>query len=124
MQTHNSNKQKSITYDLEKRTTEFAKNLILLCAKESITTVKKPIVEQVLRSATSVGANYREANGADSKRDFRSKISICKKEAKETMFWIELLEALSTQKVALHVLWTEAHELSLIFSSITRKLRD
>ncbi len=118
------NNKKEEKFDLEKRTTEFAKQILWLCKKESITIISKPIIDQLLRSATSVGANYREANGADSKKDFRNKISICKKEAKETMYWLELLSTISPNKPDLRILWKEAHELTLIFSSITRKLRD
>jgi four helix bundle protein len=66
-----------------------------------------------------VGANYQEANGASSKKDFRSKIYICKKEAKETMYWIRLLMKSSEGlKEDCRVLWREAQELTLIFSKI------
>ena len=119
-----TNDKKAEKFDLEIRTTEFAKKLLLLCKKESITIISKPIIDQLLRSSTSVGANYREANGADSKKDFRNKISICKKEAKETMYWLELLSTVSPNKDDLRILWKESHDLTLIFSSISRKLRD
>lgn len=118
------NDKKDHRYDLEKRTTGFAKQIIYFCKNERITVITKPIIDQLLRSATSIGANYHEANGADSKKDFRNKISICKKEAKETMYWLELLETQSSNKTELRTLWKEAHELTLIFSAISRRLRD
>lgn len=111
-------------FDLEKRTTAFALKILAYCKKEPCSTTAKPVIEQLIRSATSIGANYREANGADSKKDFRNKISICKKEAKETMYWLELLGSISLNKVDLRTLWSEAHELTLIFSAISRRLRD
>jgi four helix bundle protein len=63
-----------------------------------------------------------EANGADSKNDFRNKISICKKEAKETMYWLRIMAESVTETVDdSDRLWKEAHELSLIFGAINRK---
>jgi len=83
-------------------------------------------VSQVIRSSTSVGANYCEANGASSKKDFRNKIHICKKEIQETKYWLELLgEVVSeNQKASLRKLWKEAHELTLIFNKISGTLKN
>lgn len=79
-------------------------------------------MKQLVRSATSIGANYMEANGADSKKDFHNKISICKKESKETMHWLRMLATSAPHlKEDLRMLWQEAKELSLIFGSINRK---
>lgn len=117
------NNQNKTKFDLEHRTTLFAKNTLVHCSKEKVTLCSRSIIEQLIRSSTSIGANYREANGADSKNDFRNKICICKKEAKETMYWIELLSQKSVLKDELRLLWKEACELSLIFGAITRKLR-
>ncbi|SRR5258706_3910353 len=107
-------------YDLEERTTLFSENLIDLCKKAPKNIVTIPIIDQALRSGTSMGANYSEANGASSKKDFRNKIFICKKEGKETMYWLRLL-AKAAKEVAeeCRVLWKEAHELTLIFSKIS-----
>src|SRR3989344_7144665 len=68
-------------YDLEERTAKFGEEIIRLCrtTKKDIITI--PLINQIIRSATSIGANYMEANGASSKKDFRNKIFICKKEA-------------------------------------------
>ena len=73
-----------MAYDLEERTALFAESIISLAGQVKKTVVTLPIISQLVRSGTSIGANYREANGASSKRDFRNKIYICKKEAKET----------------------------------------
>ncbi|KKP49798.1 MAG: hypothetical protein UR42_C0032G0010 [Candidatus Roizmanbacteria bacterium GW2011_GWA2_33_33] len=78
-------------------------------------------IRQLIKSATSIGANYMEANGSVSKRDFKSKISICKKEAKETTYWLRILINLfPNKKDELKILWSEAQELLLIFSAIIK----
>lgn len=106
-------------YDLEERTTKFSKNLIFFLTKIPITFFNKNIINQLLRSGTSIGANYREANGSISKKDFKNKIFICKKETKETKYWIELLaEIETTKKDQLRVFWKEAQEFTLIFGKI------
>ncbi len=71
-------------YDLEERTALFGESVIRLCRKIKQDNIVSPIINQLVRSATSVGANYMEANGASSKRDFINKIFICKKELQET----------------------------------------
>jgi len=106
-------------YDLEERTAIFAERVIDLCKKGANSPVIMPIISQLLRSATSIGANYREANGAASKKDFRNKIFVCKKEAKETEYWLRLLaSAVHDLRDKCRIYWKEAHELTLIFSKI------
>lgn len=106
-------------YDLEERTAVFAEKVISLCKKVKKDAVLLPIVSQLVRSATSIGANYCEANGASSKKDFINKIHICKKEAKETMYWLRILGTSDeSSKDTCKTLWKEAHELALIFSKI------
>ncbi len=106
-------------YDLEGRTRNFSKNIIRLIKTVSINELNRNIINQLLRSATSVGANYAEANGASSKKDFINKIFICKKEIQETKYWIELLaEVEEKTKPQLRIIWKEAHELTLIFNKI------
>jgi len=118
-----NNKIKTAKFDLEERTSKFGEKIVLLCQSLSTTFVSEIIIKQLVRSATSVGANYMEANGADSKRDFRNKLSICKKEAKETYHWLRMLIALFPSKsVELQGLRKESHELILIFSAIIKKL--
>lgn len=110
-------------FDLEERTTKFSEEIIILCKSIKLSITVETIVKQLIRSTTSVGANYMEANGSDSKKDFKNKISICKKEAKETMYWLRLLAiAYPEKKIELRKYWKEAHELALIFASITRKI--
>lgn len=105
---------------MEERTIKFSEDLIKLCGIVKITLTNENIVKQLLRSGTSVGANYNEANGATSKTDFKSKIHICKKEAKETIYWLRLLAGVVDEgiKNKIRVLWQEGKELTLIFSKI------
>src|SRR3989338_1311147 len=106
-------------YDLEERTAEFAEKIIELCKKAPKNTVTIPTISQLVRSGTSIGANYCEANGASSRKDFKNKIFICKKESKETQFWLRILAKASDEvKEECGKLWQEAHELTLIFSKI------
>ena len=76
---------------LEERTKRFAVSIIKLSSKLSKTSETKIICNQIVKSGTSIGANYREANRSVSSADFRNKISICTKEASETQYWLELL---------------------------------
>lgn len=106
-------------YALEERTAKFAEDIIDLCKKISKTTITKPIIDQLIRSGTSIGANYCEANGASSRKDFKNKIYICKKESKETKYWLRLLARTDAQaKEDCRKLWKEAYEFSLIFSKV------
>jgi len=111
-------------YDLEKRTLEFSQTLISFLKKLPNTQILIPLINQCLRAGTSIGANYREANGASSKKDFISKIYICKKEAKETLYWLELIGQSLDQgdlKQECRTLWQEAKEFVLIFGKISSK---
>lgn len=106
-------------YNLEERTAKFGEDVIKLCSQIRLTTIIEPIIKQLIRSATSVGANYMEANGACSKSDFKNKIFICKKEVMETKHWFRMLSvALPDKSEQLKILWKEAQELTLIFSKI------
>jgi four helix bundle protein len=107
-------------YDLESRTRLFSKSIISLCRELPKNEINRPLVNQLVRSATSVGANYREANGASSRKDFKVKIHICKKEAQETHYWLELLEE-SNQVLnpLINPLTDESHQLVRIFGKIT-----
>jgi four helix bundle protein len=83
--------------------------------------VTLPLISQLVDAATSVGANYCEADDAESKKDFRHKIGLCRKEARETKYWFRLIARASPgSKAAARPLWTEAKELHLIFSKIRR----
>ncbi|HLB57488.1 MAG TPA: four helix bundle protein [Gammaproteobacteria bacterium] len=78
-------------YDLEERTALFGKLIIKLCKSLPQNVITKPLIHQLIRSGTSIGANYMEANGASSRKDFRNKIFICKKETQETKHWLRML---------------------------------
>lgn len=111
-------------FDLEERTTVFSERIIQLCRVTPKSSVTIPILDQLIRCGTSIGANYSEANGASSKKDFRNKVFICKKEARETKYWLRLLSG--TVEVPgirnqSQELWNEADELTKIFSSILLK---
>lgn len=105
--------------DLEERTAIFGENIVDLCKRCPKDIITVPILSQLLRSGTSVGANYCEANGASSRKDFKNKIFICKKEAKETKYWLRILAVsrdVEKLKEECRVLWKEAQEFTLIFS--------
>ena len=115
--------QNNKQYDLEKRTFEFAKNV-----REWLHGLKRTVANiedcnQLMRSSGSVGANYIEANESLSKKDFLMRAKICRKEAKESRYWLALLEGLSTgeQEKTRKILSQEATELLLIFSAIINK---
>jgi four helix bundle protein len=111
--------QLSNNYNLTNRTVQFSKSTIILVRGLKIDLISEPIAKQLLRSATSIGANYAEANGASSKKDFKNKIHICKKEAEETKYWLQLLLKCSDKNTAeVELLSREAHELLLIFQKI------
>jgi four helix bundle protein len=119
-QTVNNKSQKK--FDLLERTSKFGMQVIDLSKEIPINHITKPIVSQFIRSGTSVGANYCEAEEASSKKDFKNKICIAKKEAKETMYWLEMIVKAEPQlKEKARPIWKEAHELVLIFSAIIRK---
>ena len=109
-------------YDLKDRTSTLGKSVIKIAKIIPANYITRPLISQLIRASTSIGANYMEADGAESKKDFKHKIALVKKEAKETMRWLEMLKTASPeQENELRNLWKEAHELTLIFSSILRK---
>jgi four helix bundle protein len=113
----------SKVYDLEERTAKFGEKIILLCGSLQENTISKPLILQLVRSATSIGANYMEANGASSKKDFKNKIFICKKEAQETKHWLRMLASYFVdKKPELTTHWRECQELTLIFQKIVNSL--
>src|SRR5688572_20499119 len=113
------NKNTSRVYDLEERTALFAENIICFSKELPKGTITNPLINQLVRSSTSIGANYYEANGAGSRKDFTNKITICKKEARETMYWLRLISStLPDIRIKADVLHQEAKELTLIFSRI------
>lgn len=111
-------------YDLEERTANFGEEIIKFCKKIPENQISKPLILQLIRSGTSVGANYCEADDAESKKDFCHKIGICKKESRETKHWLRMIVVSSPElKEDARKLWQEAKELNLIFNAITNKLK-
>ncbi len=120
-----TNEQVSNKYDLEERTAKFGEQIISLCRVVKKDKLSEPILHQLIRSGTSVGANYMEANGASSKRDFTNKIFICKKEIQETKHWLRMLKSFSPEHIiTIEKLWKEAQELTLIFQKIGSRLKN
>jgi len=110
-------------YDLEERTARFGEDVIDFIKNSSKNIINESIIKQLIRSATSIGANYCEANNASSKSDFRNKIYICKKEANETKYWFRMLSKTNPElKERARKLWQEAQELNLIFQKIVNSL--
>lgn len=108
-------------YDLEERTAKFGEGIIKFLKKLPADHLSKPVMNQLVRSATSTGANYMEANQASSKKDFYNKIRISQKEANETKHWLRMLASIfKEQKEEIRKFWQEAHELTLIFAKISR----
>ena len=111
-------------FDLERRTTEFAKAVIRMCKGLSRSPINDRLVSQAVGSSGSVGANYREANDALGKKDFIQRMKISRREAKESLHWLELiLEANKDRKPEIEPLIKEADELKRILSSIIDKLK-
>jgi len=112
------------SYDLEEKFEQLGERIIVLTKKAAKNAVTLPIISQLVRAGTSIGANYMEANGASSKRDFKNKIHICKKEAKETMHWLRML-AIADQAVKdeCRVLWQETQGYAKMFSKILSTIK-
>ena len=109
---------------LEIRTRKFAINIVKLSTALSYTKENGVIKNQITKSGTSVGANYREANRARSKADFYNKIKICESETNETIFWLEVIRELNILSAAeLRPMLQEANEFLAIFTSIGIKLK-
>lgn len=106
-------------YDLEERTAKFGEEVIKFCQSIPKNEITRPIISQLVNCATSVGANYCEADNAESKKDFKHKIGICKKESRESMHFLRM-SAIAVPETTdrARKLWQEAKELNLIFNQI------
>ncbi|OGM90582.1 four helix bundle protein [Candidatus Wolfebacteria bacterium RIFCSPHIGHO2_01_FULL_48_22] len=119
------NRLSDTTYNLEERTAAFGEKIIKLCRSIPQDVITKPIINQLIRSGTSIGANYMEANAASSRKDFKNKIFICKKESQETQHWLRMMaQCVPGKKEEIRNLWKEVHELILIFGKIVSTLRN
>ena len=113
---------KQFKQELEERTRKFAVRIIVLSTKLPNTPEGKVVRNQITKSGTSVGANYREANRARSKADFKNRIAICESEASETQYWLEVvaeMKWLSSDELKNE--YDECGELIAIFVSIGKK---
>ncbi|HOX10572.1 MAG TPA: four helix bundle protein [Candidatus Moranbacteria bacterium] len=122
MTNQNQNQNDKNKYNLAERTSKFGCEVIIFVKKIKENNINRSITSQLIRSATSIGANYMEADCAESKKDFVHKIGICKKESKETTYWLHMLATAEPNNADYcRKLWKEAHELTLIFSSIAKR---
>jgi len=115
---------KNIKYDLEERTARFSEDILSFNQQVRRNMVNAHIIYQLTRSGTSIGANYCEANGACSKKDFKNKIHYCKKESKETEYWLRMINKSNPEHIkSIMKLRQENHEFTLIFSKILSSMR-
>lgn len=118
-------KPRNPNYDLDERTSRFAEQIIDFCKSLRQDLITKPIISQLVRAGTSIGANYSEADEASSKKDFINKMTIAKKEIKETKYWLRIVAyTLPETKEKVRPLWEEGHELNLIFATIVRNAKN
>jgi four helix bundle protein len=110
------------TFDLEDRTARFGESVIAFAKRTPVNLITTPLIAQLVRSGTSVGANYVEADDADSKKDFHFKIGLARREARESKHWLRMIVAAEPgMKDSARPLWQEAKELNLIFGTIRRQ---
>ena len=108
-------------YDLEERTANFGEAILEFAKRIPVSEVTPSLIDQLVRAGTCIGANYCEADDAESKKDFRHKIGIRRKESKETKHWLRMVaSAEPALKDDARVPWQEAKELNLIFGKIRR----
>lgn len=115
--------QNSKRYDLEERTLNYARRTIEFVNELPKTLTNNEVIKQLVRSAGSVGANYIEANESLSKKDFIMRVKICRKEAKETRYWLKLVDCNKETEKTNHYLIQEATELMKIFGAILEKTK-
>ncbi len=119
-----SDKTQEKKWDLEERTAKFGEDIIKFCKKVPRNPITNPLITQLVKAGTSVGANYCEADNAESKKDFRHKIGIVKKESRESKYFIRMIAVAAPElKDEARPLWQEDKELNLIFNSIYRKVK-
>lgn len=108
-------------YDLEERTAQFGEAILDFANAIPRTPVTRPLIEQLVACGTSIGANYCEADAAVSKKEFRLRCGTCKKEARETKYFLRMVvRAVPELKAQARPLWQEAKEFHLIFAKIWR----
>lgn len=108
-------------FDLEERTSVFGEDVINFAKQIPQNPINNPLITQFVKAGTSIGANYCEADSAESRKDFEHKMGICKKESKETRYWLRMIaRACPELKDRARILWKESNELLLIFSKIIK----
>jgi four helix bundle protein len=108
-------------FDLAERTAAFGEQIIAFALTVPETSVTRPLINQLVRAGTSIGANYLEADDADTRKDFRYRIGICKRESKESRYWLRMIKAAMPELAhKLPALQQEALELTRIFAAIRR----
>lgn len=111
-------------YDLEERTARYGENIIRFCNKIPRNSITIPLITQLIKCGTSIGANYCEADDAESKFDFKHKIGIVKKECRETKHFLRMIVvAVPNLQDDSKLLWQEAKELNLIFNKIYHSIK-
>jgi four helix bundle protein len=115
---------KEFAKQLEIRTKQFAIRIIKLSATLPSTPEGRVVKNQLTKSGTSIGENYREANRSRSKADFYNKIQICESESSETAYWLEIaLDMNWSDSTEINLMLVEANELLAIFTSVSNKLK-
>ncbi len=110
-------------FDLIERTSRFGEEIIKFCKLVPRGPITDPLITQLIKCGTSTGANYCEADDAESKADFKHKIGICKKESRESTHFLRMISiAVPELAEQSRYLYQEAKELNLIFNSIYRKV--
>jgi len=111
-------------FDLEERTAVYGESVIHFCERLPRTAITKPLISQLVRASTSIGANYCEADESATKKEFRYRISLCRRESRETKHWLRMMvAAIQDATDEARILWKEANELTKIFAAIYRNSR-
>ena len=111
-------------YDLEERTGHFGEMVVAFAKMVPVNVITTPLISQLVRAGSSVGANYCEADEAESGKEFAYRIGVCKREARETKHQVRMIVAAQPElREEGRALWQEAKELTLIFAAILRKYR-
>ncbi|MDD4909317.1 MAG: four helix bundle protein [Candidatus Omnitrophica bacterium] len=109
-------------YDLRERTAKFGENIVNFAKSIPENSVNRPLISQLVRAGTSVGANYCEADDASTRKDFFYKIGTCRRESKESKHWLRMITtAVPSLKAEAELFLNEAQELNLIFSAIINR---
>jgi len=109
-------------YDLGERTAQFGEAVVRFARGVPVDAITSSLITQLVRAGTSVGANYGEADEAGSRKEFRYRISLCRREARESKHWLRtIVVAVPGAKSNARALWCEANQLTKIFAAIHRK---